>query len=88
MHKPDLKNTDFALMIADGLTGCVLNTDFEFYTEECKKPVYFIFQDLSSLRLFIEQLNGVNETTVLLPILLHYYLLFTFGCSNLFLGCY
>lgn len=60
MHKPDLKETEFALMIADGLTGRVLNTDFELYTEESKKSVYFIFDDLSSLRLFIEKLN--NDT--------------------------
>lgn len=62
MHKPDLKSTEFALMIADGLTGRVFNTDFELYTDDKPKSVYFVFDDLQALKRFVEKLNDSNDT--------------------------
>jgi hypothetical protein len=39
MHKPSLKKTQFALMIVDGLTGIVFNTDLDVYTNDDKNVI-------------------------------------------------
>jgi hypothetical protein len=61
MHKPSLKSTQVALMIADSLTGHVLNIDFQVYIDD-ESAVYFIFEDLQSVKSFIDSLNKKTDT--------------------------
>jgi hypothetical protein len=61
MHKPSLKSTQFALIVADALTGHVLNIDFQVYIDD-ESAVYFIFEDLQSVKGFIDSLNEKMNT--------------------------
>jgi hypothetical protein len=58
MNKPLLDGTQFALLLAESLTGIVLNTDFKRHTQNSNKPVYFIFDDYVSVKEFIKKLNN------------------------------
>lgn len=60
MHKPRLESTQFALLVADGFTGHVLNTSLEIYKND-ESAVYFVFNDLPSVNAFIENLNESND---------------------------
>jgi surface antigen len=61
MYKPNLESTQFALIVADSMTGHVLNANFQVYIGD-DSATYFIFDDLKSVRDFINQVNGNNHT--------------------------
>lgn len=61
MNKPKLKSTQFALLVVDGDTGIVLNTDFQIFLND-GKDVYFVFDDMQSVKDFINKINQTHNT--------------------------
>lgn len=61
MNKPKLKSTQFALLVVDGDTGIVLNTDFQIFLND-EKDVYFVFDDIQLVRDFINRINQTHNT--------------------------
>lgn len=56
MNRPEMKSTQFALLVVESATGIVLNTEFQWFLSD-GKDVYFVFDDLQLLKDFISQTN-------------------------------
>lgn len=61
MNKPKIKEYQFALIVADGATGNIYNTDFELFLNDGKET-YFVFDNLEATKDFVARLAEVNDT--------------------------
>ncbi|SHN07555.1 hypothetical protein [Chitinophaga sp. CF418] len=61
MNRPELKSTQFTLLVIDANTGIVLNTDFQFFLND-GKDVYFVFDDWQLMKDFINRINQRYNT--------------------------
>lgn len=60
MNRPEMKSTQFALLVVESATGIVLNTEFQWFLSD-GKDVYFVFDDLQLLKDFISQTNQKHK---------------------------
>jgi len=58
-NNPILKEHQFALLVADGATGHIYNTDFELFINDGKET-YFIFNSFEAAKDFVLALSNVN----------------------------
>jgi len=61
MKRPEIKETQFAVLMADGATGIVLTATGQTYLGD-DQDVYIIFDDLQSAKQFITNKQNENET--------------------------
>jgi len=61
MKQPQIKQTQFAVLMADGSTGNVLTTAGQIYHGD-NQEVYMIFDDLQSANQYIANKQGENDT--------------------------
>jgi hypothetical protein len=58
---PKLEITQVAVMIADGATGHILNTDGSINIDGTEDEIYFIFDNLNSAKKFIRSHSFNND---------------------------
>lgn len=60
-NNPRLKKFQFALLVADGATGHIYNTDLELFINDGKRTC-FIFDNFEAAKDFVTKLANVNDT--------------------------
>ena len=61
MQQPTLSEGQFAVLMADGATGHVLNTEGDVYRSD-EKEVFFLFDNLQAAREFVEVKQNEKDT--------------------------
>jgi len=61
MTFPTLKENQFAVVMADGYTGIVLNVDNTIYENNTAANIYFVFEDIESAKEFIKNYGSLHE---------------------------
>lgn len=60
MNRPEMKSTQFALLVVESATGIVLNTELRRFLNDGKE-VYLVFDDLLSVKEFISQTSQKHK---------------------------
>jgi hypothetical protein len=60
-NKPNLQETEFAILMAEGATGCILNTDGTIYQSD-EKEIYIIFTCIDLANKFITEKQSIDNT--------------------------
>lgn len=60
-ERPQLYANQYAVLMADGETGHILNLDETVHLGDVNK-LYVVFDDIESARLFIKRKQGLNRT--------------------------
>ena len=60
MNRPEMKTTQFALLVVESATGIVHNTELQRFLSDGKE-IYFVFDDLQSVKEFISQTSQKHK---------------------------
>lgn len=61
MKKPQLRKSQFVVLVAEGATGNVLSTNFKVYLND-DSEVYFKFDSLELAKNFVNKQKELNDT--------------------------